>query len=59
MKTVEMMRDFAYRPFPRRPILTAYLAGVTYTRVPEAAVDAIVSAGAGRVVEPEPVGERA
>jgi hypothetical protein len=48
MKTVQMLRDFNY--CPTRRIAVAYLGGVTYPRVPEAAVRAIIKAGAGEVV---------
>jgi hypothetical protein len=51
MKTVAMMRDFSYRA--KRTVFVQYLGGMTYTRVPEAAVRAIVAARAGKVVEPE------
>lgn len=48
LKTVEMVRDYLYRP--TRHFMTAFKAGHTYTRVPEFAVMKIVEAGAGRVV---------
>jgi hypothetical protein len=55
MKTVEMIREFSYCPF--RQVTLQYRAGQTYSRVPEAAVAAILKAGAGKVVngkaEPE------
>lgn len=47
VKTVEMKRDFIYRP--KRNVHILYRAGVTYERVPEAAVRAI--ADAGKVIE--------
>lgn len=49
MKKVKMSRDFDYRPTSQR--LTAFRAGRTYPRVPEAAAEAIVAAGAGEIVE--------
>lgn len=49
MKTVTMERDFDYRP--TKHLMRAYKGGKTYSRVPEAAVAAIVAAGAGRVVD--------
>lgn len=48
MKTVAVSRDFPYRA--KRHVVVQYLAGMTYARVPEAAVRAIVSAGAGEIV---------
>jgi hypothetical protein len=48
MKSVEVFRDFDYQAHPRRTI--RFHAGVTYTRVLEAAAKAIERAGAGRVV---------
>jgi hypothetical protein len=48
MKTVEVHRDFDYRPTPQWGV--RFLAGYTYRRVLEAATAAIVRAGAGRVV---------
>jgi len=47
MKTITMARDFAYVPRPQ--VTIQYLAGRTYQRVPEAAVRAIISAGAGKI----------
>jgi hypothetical protein len=47
MKTVTMTRDFTYRP--KWNVDVVYRGGVTYRRVPEAAVRAIVGAGAGAV----------
>lgn len=51
MKTVSMQRSFDYRP--KRGVIIAYLEGVTYLRVPEAAVRAILEAGAGKIVDDE------
>jgi hypothetical protein len=51
MKTVELFRDFDYRPHPRWSV--RFLAGITYRRVLEAAATAIERAGAGRVVPAE------
>jgi hypothetical protein len=48
MKTVRMKRDFSYRA--KRTVFVQYLGGVTYPRVPEAAVRAILNAGAGEIV---------
>ena len=48
MKTVLMTDSFDYRP--RRSVIVVYVAGQRYERVPEAAVRAIVAAGAGEVV---------
>lgn len=49
MKTVYLNRDFYYQPHPRFSV--AFKAGTVYARVLDAAADAIVRAGAGRVVE--------
>ncbi|UPU01317.1 hypothetical protein J4G48_0031805 [Bradyrhizobium barranii subsp. apii] len=49
MKTILMTRTFDYRP--RRAVIVVYAAGKRYERVPEAAVRAIVAAGAGEVVK--------
>lgn len=49
MKTVVMHRNFDYRP--TRHLIRAYKGGQKYNRVPEAAVAAIVAAGAGRIVK--------
>lgn len=51
VKTISMIRSFDYRP--KRGVIIAYLAETTYRRVPEAAVRAIVQAGAGKVVDDE------
>lgn len=48
MKTVEMSRDYDYRPTAQR--LTAFKGGKTYEKVPNAAAEAIVAAGAGKIV---------
>ena len=48
MKTVELFRDFDYSPVPRKTV--RFYAGITYTRVIEAASKAIEHAGAGRVI---------
>jgi hypothetical protein len=49
MKTVRMLRDFDY--VPTRKWLLALQAGYVLGRVPEAAVKAIVAAGAGELVD--------
>jgi hypothetical protein len=54
VKTITMTRDFNYHPFKRKPVNILYLGGATYERVPEAAVRAILAAGAGYVVERHP-----
>lgn len=51
MKTVAVSRDFSYRA--KRHVVVQYRGGMTYPRVPEAAVRAIVAAGAGKVVTTE------
>ena len=51
MKTIAVSRDFNYRP--KRHVVVKYIGGETYRRVPEAAVRAIVDAGAGRIVTDE------
>jgi hypothetical protein len=48
MKTVRVVRDFDYRAHKRRTV--HFIAGVTYTRVIEAAATAIEQAGAGRIL---------
>ena len=48
MKTIRMTRDFDY--WPVRQVVMAYRAGVTYERVPEAAVAKILAAEAGEIV---------
>lgn len=48
MKTVRMTKDYDYFATPK--YLVAYKAGTVVTRVPEAAVEAIIAAGAGEVV---------
>jgi hypothetical protein len=48
VKTVELFRDFDYEAHPRKTV--RFHAGVTYSRVLEAAAAAIERAGAGRVV---------
>jgi len=49
VKTVRVDRDYPYRA--RRNVVVQYLAGNVYRRVPEAAVRAILGAGAGSIVE--------
>jgi phage tail protein X len=49
MKTIRMVRDFAYRA--KFFVVVQYVAGKTYERVPEAAVKAILAANAGEIVE--------
>lgn len=48
MKTVQVFHEFDYWPTRRR--FVRFQGGVIYRRVIEAAVAAIVAAGAGRVV---------
>lgn len=55
MRTVELFRDFDYRPHPRRTI--RFHAGVTYARVLELAAAEIERAGAGRVLSPDTAGQ--
>lgn len=51
MKKVHVSRDFSYRA--KRHVYVQYLGGVTYERVPEAAVREIVAADAGTIVTSE------
>ena len=52
MKTVQLFDDdFDYVPHPRKRI--RFHARVTYSHVIEAAAQAIVRAGMGRILEPE------
>jgi hypothetical protein len=53
MRTVEMLRDFDYFTHTRR--FVRFYRGIVYTRVIEAAADAIVNAGAGRIVQLEQI----
>lgn len=55
MKTVEVNRDFTYKV--RNTFQIAYRAGVTYQRVPEAQVRAILRAGAGKIAQQEEMSE--
>lgn len=48
MKSIEMFRDYDYRP--TRDVMRSYRAGRVYRRVPEAAVQKILESGAGRIV---------
>jgi hypothetical protein len=48
MKTVQLFRDFIYRPSPRR--LVQFHGGIIYAHVLEAAARQIESAGAGRIL---------
>lgn len=48
MKTVELTRDYKYRPHPCMAVL--FREGVVYRRVIEAAATAIVRDGAGQIV---------
>jgi hypothetical protein len=48
MKTISMKRDYTYRATPR--VHVQYVGGALYTRVPEAAVRAILAADAGSIV---------
>ena len=50
MKTVEMFRDFDYRPHPRKTV--RFHGGITYARVLETAARQIEAAGAGRIATP-------
>jgi hypothetical protein len=52
MKTIRMLRDFDYMPV--RKWLMAFKAGSVVSRVPEAAVEAILAAEAGEIVEDVP-----
>jgi hypothetical protein len=54
VKTVEMSRDFDYRPHPRK--LVRFHAGVTYARVLELAAQEIERNGAGRIISPDAAG---
>ena len=56
MKTIYMQFDYRYRP--KRNVAVQYLSGYTYTRVPEAAVRAILDANAGKIVIEEDLNER-
>ncbi|MET4721917.1 hypothetical protein ABIF63_006023 [Bradyrhizobium japonicum] len=49
MKTITMQKEFSYRPSVR--VVVQYGQGKTYPRVPEAAVRAILAAGAGVIVD--------
>lgn len=53
MKTIEMTSDYLYRVRSRGGTLVtiSYKSGVTYKKVPEAAVRKIVGVGAGRIVD--------
>lgn len=48
MKTVRILKDWDYHA--TRKYVVSYKAGTTVTRVPEAAVTALVEAGAGEIV---------
>ena len=54
MRTVELFRDFDYRPHRRRTI--RFHAGCTYVRVLELAAREIERAGAGRIIDDKPDG---
>jgi hypothetical protein len=54
MKTVELFRDFDYRPHPRKTV--RFHAGTTYSRVLELAASEIERAGAGCIVSPDAAG---
>lgn len=56
MKTIVMTRSFDYKP--RAGVIIAYCAGQRYERVPEAAVRAILKAGAGDIVQREGIGSK-
>lgn len=56
MKTVWMDRDFSYRV--KHTVFVQYNGGRLYSRVPEAAVKAIVAASAGSVMKTEVPDER-
>jgi hypothetical protein len=49
MKTVAMDKDFDFHVSDQQNV--SYRKGETYERVPEAQAEAIVTAGAGRVVK--------
>lgn len=53
MKTIRMLRDFNYWPWKTRHVTIAYQGDHIYQRVPEAAVRAILAAGAGEIVDRE------
>ena len=55
MKTVELWRDFDYRPHPRKTV--RFHGGTTYARVLELAAREIERAGAGRIITPHAAGE--
>jgi len=52
MKTVELFRDFDYRPHRRKTI--RFHAGITYSRVLEIAAREIERNGAGRILVASP-----
>jgi hypothetical protein len=54
MKTVELFRDYDYRPHRRKTI--RFHGGITYTRVLEIAAREIERNGAGRIMTPEAAG---
>jgi hypothetical protein len=54
VKTVELFKDFDYRPHPRKTI--RFHAGTTYTRVLELAAQEIERTGAGRILPPHAAG---
>jgi hypothetical protein len=54
MKTVELFRDFDYRPHRRKTV--RFHGGTTYSRVIEAAACEIERAGAGRILTSSPAG---
>lgn len=53
MKTVELFRDFDYRPHPRK--MVRFHAGCTYARVLELAAREIEQSGAGRILDGQDV----
>lgn len=52
MKTVELFRDFDYRPHKRKTV--RFHGGITYSRVLEIAAREIERAGAGRIMVASP-----
>jgi len=54
MKTVELFRDYDYRPHKRKTV--RFYGGTVYTRVLEIAAHEIERTGAGRIMTSDPVG---
>lgn len=59
MKSIRMDRDYTY--MPSSSVHIEYKSGITYHRVPEAAAEAILGAGAGseEEVDEHPVRKKA